>query len=200
MSNTSRRIDKCPYFCRVKVVALGSLDTHESDQELLGEDVVTWTGLEDSQDIFAEEQILGVVTTDGQLRWLSGDAMVEVIEPPRYAGQPEDLIPLAGSVAAPEGSKGKSGVVTREGWHPIIWHHHALQSCLQGWTDPELSVELILLALTHAPDDVRPTLLAGLRARYARIKRNPDTYPPGRYPWLPKFNGPKLTGSGYFYP
>lgn len=190
------RLDECPYFCRVKVTALGSLDTEEEDRALLGETIIPWTGMEESDDIFAEVEVRGVVTPTNGLWGLSGDAEVEVIDPPRYAGQPEDLVPQAQRIPSPEGVKGKKlggmRVETPEGWHPLIWKCDRLHSAIRGWSDPESSVESILVALAVAPDidDLRPTLLAGLKARYARVKRLPEVYPPARYPWRRNKTGP----------
>lgn len=190
------RLDECPHFCRAKVTALGSLDTSEEDHALLGEVIIPWTGMEESDDIFAEVEVRGVVTPTNDLWWLSGDAEVEVIELPRYAGQPEDLIPQAQPMGSPEGVKGKTlggmHVDTPEGWHPLIWKCVRLHSAIRGWSDPEGSVEFILVALAVAPDidDLRPTLLAGLKARYARVKRLPEVYPPARYPWRRNKTGP----------
>ena len=58
-------------------------------------------------------------------------------------------------------------------------------SAIRGWSDPEISVQIILCALAVAPDDVdlRPMLLAGLKARYARVTREPNVFPPAQYPW-----------------
>ena len=41
-------------------------------------------------------------------------------------------------------------------------------------------MQIILCALAVAPDDVdlRPMLLAGLKARYARVTREPNVFPP----------------------
>ncbi len=46
-------------------------------------------------------------------------------------------------------------------------------------------MQIILCALAVAPDDVdlRPMLLAGLKARYARVTREPNVFPPAQYPW-----------------
>ena len=52
--------------------------------------------------------------------------------------------------------------------------------------DAEISVEVLLCALAVAPSEdpqLRLMLLAGLKARYAKLTRDPDTYPPSRYPW-----------------
>lgn len=183
------RLDECPYFCRVRVTALGSLDTEEEDQKLLGTTVIPWTEMEQSEDIFAEVEIRGVATLDGELCWLSGDAAVEIIDEPRYAGDPEDLVRLAQPMATPAGVKGKNlggmQMQTADGWHPLIWHCSRLHSAIIGWTDVELAVQFILGALAVAPEsgDLRPTLLAGLKAKYAKLKREADVYPPARYPW-----------------
>jgi hypothetical protein len=191
------RLDKCPHFTRVRVVALGSLDTEEDDVKLLGVTVVTWTSMEDSDDIFAEEEVRGVVTPEGELAWLTGNSQVEVIDLPRYAGQPEELIKQATSVPTPPGAKGKSfggmSMVTADGWHPLVWNQTTLHSAIQGWSDAQTSVEFILVALTYAPEEVRPTLLAGLRARYARVKRQPELYPPTSNPWIRNSVGPDLS-------
>jgi hypothetical protein len=74
---------------------------------------------------------------------------------------------------------------TAERWPPLIWDSNTLFSAVRGWTDPQISVQIILCALAVAPDegDLRPTLLAGLKARYARVTREPNVYPPAQYAW-----------------
>lgn len=66
-----------------------------------------------------------------------------------------------------------------------------LFSAVVGWTDREISVEIILCALAVAPSDrdVRLMLLAALNARYARVVRQPDVHPPARYPWRRQLAG-----------
>jgi len=121
--------------------------------------------------------------------WLSGDAEVEMTDAPRYAGDPEGLIALAKPMQTPEGVKGKSlggmHFETSAGWHPMIWQCSRLFSSIRGWNDVQNAVEFILVALAVAPEagDLRPTLLAGLRAKYASLKPQSDLYPPARYPW-----------------
>ena len=71
------RLDKCLYFCRAKVTALGSLDTGEEDQQFLGAIIIPWTDAVISDDVFAEEEVRGVLTSEGELLWLWGDSEVE---------------------------------------------------------------------------------------------------------------------------
>jgi hypothetical protein len=190
------RMDETPVFSRVRVASLGSLDTGPEDAELLGATVITWTQLEDSGDVFAEVEVRGIITPKNELHWLSGDAEVEVIEWPRYADQPENLIPQARPRRTPSGVNGVEldgmTVDTPDGWPPLVWKSVNLHSSIRGWNDPEHSVEMILCALAVAPDvgDLRPTLLAGLKARYARLARDARTYPPERYPWC-RQDGPE---------
>jgi hypothetical protein len=68
---------------------------------------------------------------------------------------------------------------TAAGWHPLIWESNTLFSAIRGWSAPEISVQIILCALAVAPDDVdlRLMLLAGLKARYARVTREPNVFP-----------------------
>jgi hypothetical protein len=184
------RVDETPIFSVARVTALGSLDTRARDAELLGATIVPWTDLRKSNDVFAEVDVRGVlISPTTELRWLSGDAEVEIVQRPRYAGLPEELVPEAGPMQSPAGVNG--GVLpgltfdTGEGWHPLIWDSNTLYSAIRGWSDPEISVQIILCALAVAPDDddLRPMLLAGLKARYARVTREPSVYPPARYPW-----------------
>ncbi|MCU1698973.1 MAG: hypothetical protein JWR34_5036 [Mycobacterium sp.] len=184
------RLDKTPVFCVARVTALGSLDATPNEGELLGATIMPWTDLRQSTDVFAEVDVRGVLTPPStELCWLSGDAEVEVVQRPRYAGLPEDLVAQATPTQSPAGVNG--GVMpgltfdTAEGWHPLIWDSNTLFSAIRGWTDPELSVQIILCALAVAPDDsdLRPMLLAGLKARYARVTGEPNVYPPAGYPW-----------------
>lgn len=185
----SRRLDETPAFCRARVTALGSLDTTAVDEALLGAVITPWTDLRQSSDIFAEVYVRGVLIADSQIHWLSGDARVQIIEPPRYADLPEDLISKAPPMKTPSGVSGGTmpglSFDTPEGWPPLIWDSNTLFSAVRGWSDPQNSVEIILCALAVAPHDgdVQPTLLAGLKARYARVTQDPRTYPPARYPW-----------------
>ncbi len=180
------RIDEAPIFARVRVVKLGSLDTLRSDLALLGETVITWTEMQRSNDIFAEVEIRGILRpenevawTIGELSWLSGDAEVEIIEPPRYAGQPEDLIALAQPV------KGPQNPGSRDGWPPLIWQSDPLHSALVPLQSSLPCVDTLLCALSVAPPtfDVVPWLLAGLKARYAQVLREADSWPERSYYW-----------------
>lgn len=177
------RLDKTPKFSRVRVTAVGSLSTSEKDSNLLGAVVIPWTHVDSSDDVFAEEEVRGVLTSGSELHWMAGDTEVEMIEPPHYAGMPEDLVLQARPIASPAGSKAYSG--TFEGWPTLIWNSHTLYDAIKGYNDYETAVEIILCALSVAPDDgdLGPMLLAGLKARYAALARRPDTYPPAEYPW-----------------
>jgi hypothetical protein len=194
------RLDQTPVFCVARVTALGSLDTSDQDAEMLGATIVPWTDLRHSNDVFAEVDVRGVLVPPAtEFRWLSGDAEVEITQPPRYAGLPEQLVAQARPVQSPAGVNGGTmpGLTfdTPEGWHPLIWDSNTLFSAIRGWTDPEISVQIILCALAVAPDDgdLRSMLLAGLKARYARVTRQPNVYPPVRYPWHRK-SEPDLDG------
>jgi hypothetical protein len=189
------RVDQAPIFARVRVVKLGSMDTTDADLKLLGATVITWTNMEKSDDIFAEVEVRGVLTPDdevawtiGELAWLSGDAEVEILDPPRYAGQPEDLIPLAQPIQSPPdvGSPG--------GWPPLIWKSMPLYRALVPLDDALGCVETLLCALSVAPPtfDVQPYLLAGLKARYAKMLREGDLYSEREYRWR-YASGPELT-------
>jgi hypothetical protein len=112
---------------------------------LLGATVIPWTHLRESSDIFAEVDVRGVLVSTAELHWLSGDAEVEIIERPRYADLPENLVPQARPMPTPSGTKG--------GWPPLIWGSLPLFKEVRGWTDPQISVEIILCALAVAPDD-----------------------------------------------
>lgn len=177
------RLDKTPKFSRVRVTAVGSLSTSDKDSNLLGAVVIPWTHLDSSDDVFAEEEVRGVLTSGSELHWMAGDTEVEMTELPHYAGEPEDLIMQARPIASPSGSKAYSG--TFEGWPSLIWNCHTLYDAVKGYNDYEIAVEIILCGLSVAPDDgdLRPMILAGLKARYAALARRPDTYPPAEYPW-----------------
>ncbi|MDA0253182.1 MAG: hypothetical protein O3A42_19950 [Actinobacteria bacterium] len=179
------RLDKCLYFCRAKVTALGSLDTGEEDQQFLGAIIIPWTDAVISDDVFAEEEVRGVLTSEGELLWLWGDSEVEVIEPPRCAGDPDELIGLAQPIG------GGLRADSPDGWHPFIWRSPRLFNCVVGLTDADTSVEFILAALTFAPDvdDLRPQLLAALKARYAALKRQAHAGTPAKYSWRRKLDG-----------
>jgi hypothetical protein len=117
-------MDEAPVFSRVRVASPGSLDTGPEDAELLGATVTTWTQLEGSGDVFAEVEVRGIITPKNELHWLSGDAEVEVIEWPRYADQPENLIPQARPMRTPSGVNGVEldgmTVDTPHGWPPLV--------------------------------------------------------------------------------
>jgi hypothetical protein len=190
----SVRLDKTPVFCVARVRDLGSVDTGAKDAELLSATIVPWTDLRQGNDVFAEVTIRGVLTSPTtELRWLSGDAEVEIVQRPRYAGRPEDLVAEATPLQSPTGVNGGAmpglRFDTAEGWHPLIWESNTLYSAIRGWSDPEISVQIILCALAVAPDedDLRPILLAGLKARYARVMREPNVFPPAQYPWRNRY-------------
>lgn len=170
------RLDKTPVFSVARVTALGSLDASAKDPGLLGATIVPWTELRQSNDVFAEVDIRGVLTPPTtELRFLSGDAEIEIVQRPRYAGLPENLVAEATPMQSPAGVNGGAipglSFDTAAGWHPLIWESNTLFSAIRGWSDPEISVQIILCALAVAPDDVdlRPMLLAGLKARYVRV-------------------------------
>ena len=168
------RLDETPIFSRVRVTAVGSLSTSEEDSNLLGAVVIAWTDLEQSDDLFAEVDVRGVLTSRSELHWMAGDTKVEMIEPPQYAGMPEDLVLQARPIASP-----KAGSLSDE-WPPLIRHSYPLRRAVNGWDDYDTAVEVILCALSVAPDDgdLCPMLLASLKANYARVVRH--DYP---QPW-----------------
>lgn len=146
----------------------------------MGSMVIPWTSLEPSDDVFADVENRGVLTSGAELYWMAGDTEVDMVELPHYAGKPEDFIPHARPIASPAGSS--AHVDTGEGWPPLIWRSETLHRAVRGLSDHDVSVEVILCALTVAPDDgdLRPMLLASLKARYAALMRHGDLYP---QPW-----------------
>ena len=193
------RLDETPVFSRARVTALGTLDTSANDGTLLGATVIPWTHLRVCADIFAEVDVRGVLVSTAELHWLSADAEVEIIERPRYADLPENVVPQARPMPTPFGVNG--GVMpglrpfdTADGWPPLIWASEQLYKAVRGWMDPQISVEIILCALAVAPDDgdLRSMLLAGLKARHARLLRD-DMNRPARYPWH-RQGGPDIDG------
>ncbi|PRC49430.1 hypothetical protein C6A85_74750, partial [Mycobacterium sp. ITM-2017-0098] len=92
-----------------------------------------------------------------------------MIELPHYAGIPEDLIEQARPVTSPSGSRGYSD--SPDGWPPLIWASETLHRAFK-YTDYDTAVEIFLCALSVAPDDLRPMLLAGLKANHARVLRH----------------------------
>ncbi len=172
-------------FSRVRFLTFGSVDEVDADPSAVDNVAVVWTGLTRDENQFATVEIRGVIDRHCGLVWLPEDAEVEVVAGPQYAGQPEELIKLAVPVAAPSGSRGE-GMVTPDGWPDLIWSSEVVFSPVQGWDDPELSVETLMCALAVAPEQDQPTrmmLLAALKARYAKVVKNPRTYPAARYPW-----------------
>jgi hypothetical protein len=94
------------------------------------------------------------------------------------------MVKLAKPIKAPEGRKG--AMKTAEGFPDLIWRSDIVFSPVQGWHDPETSVEVLLCARAVAPHDdpeLRPMLLAALKARYAIVQKKPNVYPPDDYPW-----------------
>ncbi len=180
------RIDQTPLFARVRLTKLGSLDTDSRDHDLLGQTVITWTDMERSKDIFAEVEVRGILQPEnevawqiGELWWLSGDAEVEIIDPPRYAGRPEELIRHAQPVQGP------SNPGRRDDWPPLIWRCESLLRALEPLDDNLSCVNTILCALSVAPPtfDIVPWLLAGLKARYAGLLRDGDLWPEKMHYW-----------------
>jgi hypothetical protein len=170
-------------FARVRVRDFGTVDGIEGIPHTIDDVMTVWTQCTSDENPFVTVRIRGVIN-NGELAWLPEDAEVEVVEGPRFAGQPEDLITQARPIAAPEGSKGV--MKTADGWPDLIWNSDIVHSPVQGWTDPEIAVEVLMCALAVAPEhdpDLRPMLLAALKARYAKLAKDPDTYPPSAYPW-----------------
>jgi hypothetical protein len=169
------RLDETPIFSRVRVTAVGSLSTSHEDSKLLGDTVITWTSLESSGDAFAEVDVRGVLTCRSKLRWMAGDTEVEMIELPQYAGMPEDLVLQARPIASPKGD-----ALSDDEWPPLIRHSYPLRRVANEWDDYDDAVEVILCALSVAPDagDLCPMLLALLKANHARVVRHKY-----RQPW-----------------
>jgi hypothetical protein len=73
--------------------------------------------------LFAEVDVRGVLTSRSELHWMAGDTEVEMIEPPHYAGMPEDLVLQARPIASPSGS---------DGWPPLIQNSYPVTRCGEG--------------------------------------------------------------------
>jgi hypothetical protein len=173
-----------PTYSRIRVIEWGSIDEVHEDVAFTVDDVVTlWTRCVRAGNIFAPVELRGVLGATPELLWLPEDARVEIVQGPRFAGQPAAIVRDLKPMRPPEGSKGS--VITSEGFHPLVWDCDPVYSPVLGWSDPETSVEVLLCALNVAPDDglLRPQLLAALRARYAKVVNAEGVYPPERYPW-----------------
>lgn len=85
------RLEETPIFSRVKITAAGSINIAETTN-LLRSEVISWTSLEPSDDLVADVDVRGVLVTGSELHWMAGDAEVQMIELPHYAGMPKDLI------------------------------------------------------------------------------------------------------------
>ena len=180
-----QQLTAVPAFSRVRVHDFGSVEEIVWVPPILDDVVTVWTRCETAKNPLSAVEIRGVITGGHGLAWLPEDAKVSIVEPPQFAGMPEDLVKEARPVAPPEGSL-SGGMVTPEGWPPLIWNNDLVFSPCQGWSDPETSVEVLLCALSVAPasdPELVPFLLAALKARYAVVKKDPRTYPPARYPW-----------------
>jgi hypothetical protein len=178
------KLRKVPTYSRIRVIDWGSIEEVDEEISFAVDDVVTlWTDCVEPENTFAAVKLRGVLGGTPELQWLPDDAKVEIVELPRFAGQPAELVRDLKPTKAPAGSRGT--IVTSDGFHPLVWECDLLFSPVQGWTDPETSVEVLLCAINVAPDDgvLRPQLLAALRARYSRVVKDKDTYPPKRYPW-----------------
>lgn len=179
------KLRKVPTYSRIRVVEWGSIDEVEDEVFFAVDDVVTlWTKCREPDNTFAAVEVRGVLgNSSPELQWLPEHAKVEIVGLPRFAGQPADLVRDLEPMKGPQGSN--RAYASPEGFHALVWDCDPVFSPVQGWSDPETSVEVLLCALNVAPDDgiLRPQLLAALRARYARVKKNKDTYPPKFYPW-----------------
>jgi hypothetical protein len=178
------QLAKVPTFSRIRVRDIGSVGQIEGVPDTIDDVLPVWTKCTRDENPFATVEIRGVIDSAAGLVWLPDDAEVDIVEGPKYAGQPEELIKQVTPVKAPAGSQG--AVASPEGWPQLIWESDIVHSPVQGWTDAEISVEVLMCALTVAPNDdplLRPMLLAGLAARYANLVKHPRTYPPEKYPW-----------------
>lgn len=178
------RVSEAATFAQVRVRDFGSVEWLDRPPSTVDDVVAVWTRCQGADDPFATVEVRGVVGADGRLIWLPDDAVVEMVAPPRYADDPARLLAApAVKVSAPAGSRGV--MKTSEGWPPLIWESDMLHSAVQGWTDAEIAVSVLLCALHVAPETgmLRPMLIAGLRARYAKMLKHPDVYEPARFPW-----------------
>lgn len=177
-------LTKVPTFSRVRVTDWGSIDGIEGIPHTIDDVMTVWTRCHRDENPFVTVEIRGLLGPDEELVWLPEDAQVEVVEPVRYAGMPEDLIKEAKPVKPPKGSLGT--FKTPEGWPELIWDSDIVCHAVQGMTDPQIEVETLMCGLAVAPTrdpDVRLMMLAALKARYAMVSKDPLTYPPERYPW-----------------
>ena len=172
------RVEQTPAFSRVRVTKLGSFNTIGDDTELIGTEVIMWTGDTDNHNPFSDNvEVRGVLTPGnadawqaGELSWLSADGEVEIIAPPTYIGRPEDYIPATAPVELPE----NTGRDMFYNWPSLIWDSMPLYRGMVPLTDAQSALELILCALKVAPPvpDVQAFLLAGLKARYAEYVKD----------------------------
>jgi len=176
-----------PAFSRVRVADFGTVSEIEDVvlENGIDDEVAIWTRCVRAANPFATVEMRGVLDRHAGIAWLPDDAQIQIVQWPRYAGRPEVLADSAEPVEPPEGSRGS--VATPQGWPRLIWNSDLVFTPVQGWDDPQTAVETLLCALTVAPYDepgLRPMLLAALKARLARVTKDPRTYPPEEFPWL----------------
>ena len=175
-----------PSYSQVAVLDFGTVSELDEFPTALDDVVTVWTKPERADDPMALIDVRGVLDSEHGLVFIPTDAQVRIVEMPRFAGDPAELAERAERFHLPGGSRG--AVATSDGWPELVWRSDDLTSVCMGWSDPELSVEVLLCALAVDTDRwdplVRPMLSGALKARYAAVVRDPRTYPPERYPWL----------------
>lgn len=166
-------------FASVVIRAVVNEDADDDDRALAGLTFAVWTDRESPEDSLAPYEFRGLVRpNDDHITWLPDDTVVEVTSGPTFAGRPEVLAVGASRVRVTDPDLAES-------WHPLIWESEAVMGPVSNTVDPEHGTEALLFALSVAPNvaEVREILLAALKARYTQVVRDPQTYPPARYPW-----------------
>ena len=170
MGNFQFPLSDAKTWSKVRIEALGVLDTGPEDLKLLGQEVVVF-GEEEAADTFARNPKNGkpirtnlVFINDHTWR-LGGDSLVCETFHPTPAGSPEELSQLA-----EEGTHirtaNEGGIQFQNDTPDFIWEQIELYSAVTGLVDPEIGVEIILHAISVAPKDVLPILYAALAQRY----------------------------------
>lgn len=177
----TKLLGKVKTFSRVVIREVGNPDADDDDRALVGMTFAVWTGLTSAEDELAPYELRGLLAENArQLTWLLDDTVVEVVETPKTLARPEDLI-----ADAPEARARTRELFSSGDFRQIIEDSDRVWEAVANTDDPEFAVENLLLALNVAPDlpVVKDMMIAALAARFVDVQRNPETYPPTRYPW-----------------
>ena len=166
---------KAKTWSKVRIEKLGLLDTNPRDVDYIGKEVVVF-GMKRPAGKYVLDPENGkpirttVVYFDNDVWQFGGDTIVRETVPRAPAGHPKEIAKLA--IDGTQVSLASEGFVQFQNETPnFIWEQSLLDSAVGGTCDAEHAVEILLYAISVAPDEVLPILYASLAQQYDQTMR-----------------------------